>query len=294
MARSPKIAQVTQRAYGRAYARFVDLAVRQVKAFVRKRRTQIVNKFYKIARKTFKKSMDGEIVKAELAAAREKNPECSCGDQECRHVTHYLTVYKASFDQEWIDAVASDLGGELALSPVSIVLVEESAKAVLEAMGEELSLFPFGEVNAAYLEAHGLELATTVAESLKPVLLDAMAEGIALGENPMKIKERIREALADWEEHKLNRLARTEAMNAANEGALQAMKASGVFTHKEWFAHAGACPICAGLDGEVVPIDNVFSEGESRPPQHPNCRCTIGARRGKGKKTKPSPGVSAT
>lgn len=259
MPRRSKIALVTSRAYGRMYPNNVKLVQRRLKAWTKKHRKEIINTFYRLAKPTFKSKK--------------------------------AVIVKASFDQDWIDAVLSDLKGEIELSPVMVTLVTESAEAVLKAMGEELSLFDSAAVGEAWMKEHGLELAKTVAESLKPVLLEAMSEGIALGEGPMKIKERIREALSGWEEYRLNRLARTEAMNAANEGAYQSILASEVFTHKEWIAHGGACKICAGQDGDVIKKEDTFSEGEYRPPQHPNCRCTIGAHVGYGKKTKPSPGV---
>lgn len=75
-------------------------------------------------------------------------------------------------------------------------------------------------------------------------------------------------------------IARTETMKAANEGQMQLWKQAkdaGLLTGKEkkvWIV-ADPCPICAGLSGEKVGLNEDFSIG-SDPPAHPRCRCTIG------------------
>jgi len=43
--------------------------------------------------------------------------------------------------------------------------------------------------------------------------------------------------------------------------------ANGILVHN--------CEDCAVLDGEVVALDEDFSDGENEPPDHPNCRCCI-------------------
>lgn len=40
-------------------------------------------------------------------------------------------------------------------------------------------------------------------------------------------------------------------------------------------ALAGACVICALLDGETVKITATFSNGADRPSAHPRCRCGV-------------------
>lgn len=75
-------------------------------------------------------------------------------------------------------------------------------------------------------------------------------------------------------------IARTETMRASNEGQTQLWaqaREKGLLSAtamKVWIAY-DPCPICAPLDGEIVPLDGVFSIGGD-PPAHPNCRCTIG------------------
>lgn len=77
-------------------------------------------------------------------------------------------------------------------------------------------------------------------------------------------------------------IARTEVMEATNAGQVAAWKnaaASGLLDEslmKEFIATADACPTCAALDGERVPVNSAFSFGKLNPPVHPACRCAVG------------------
>lgn len=93
-------------------------------------------------------------------------------------------------------------------------------------------------------------------------------------------------ALTDRYSEKLLRvraesIARTEIMDALNEGAQESMRQAqqegllGESAKKEWLVTPDdlLCPICAPMEGKQVPIDEDFPvEG---PPAHPNCRCTV-------------------
>jgi SPP1 gp7 family putative phage head morphogenesis protein len=76
------------------------------------------------------------------------------------------------------------------------------------------------------------------------------------------------------------RLVRTEAIHAYNsykQASLEDWAATETEqVMKRWDASLDArgCDECAGLDGEAVAYDDVFSNGSAFPPAHPNCRCT--------------------
>jgi len=240
--RHNKRAQRIGQSYRRLYPGATKRVRRTVLSFVRKpaRRKKLIDRFLKLFKPTIK-------------------------------------IKKADPEAAWIASVADEFGGDISMNPVMVEFVHQGAAAVLDAMGEALSVFDFAGTSDAFLATHGLELATTVAESMKPALLGALREGIALNEHPYQLKERLRGALGDWEEYRLNRLARTESMRAVNAGVNGAIMESGVVTHKEWIENANACPICItnALDG-AIPKDAAFSGGEYYPPQHPSCRCSLG------------------
>jgi SPP1 gp7 family putative phage head morphogenesis protein len=78
-------------------------------------------------------------------------------------------------------------------------------------------------------------------------------------------------------------IARTEIQIAQNEGRYegwkQADKAGLVDpqSSKMWVTAQDerTCPICAPLDGEMVPWNGVFSIGLEAPIVHPHCRCAM-------------------
>lgn len=246
--------------YGRLYGPATKAYLQTIGGFVNANRDALVNEFYKISVK---------------------------GQKVSKSIENGQVIYKADDfdDAEWLDFIANDLGGDAAFAPISVTFYEEAFSIVMEALGEEFEPFDTTIAAVDFARMHGLELSKSLSISLKHELHPAFLEGLAANESPALIKERIRASLEGWEEWQLNRLARTESMFAVNSGALDAIKASTVATHKEWMANAGACVVCSGLDGEVVPKDEIFSGGAAAPPQHPNCRCTIGARIGPGPAT---------
>jgi hypothetical protein len=83
-------------------------------------------------------------------------------------------------------------------------------------------------------------------------------------------------------------IARTEVMAAQNMGqVLSWYQASDdgyldmSLAVKEWVAGPSGwksievCPVCMELDGQQVPVNGRFSNGDVMPPSHPNCRCTM-------------------
>lgn len=103
----------------------------------------------------------------------------------------------------------------------------------------------------------------------------------ANGLNPDKVEEKADEYADQLLESRADAIARTEIMDALNNGQeaawLQAQD-DGVLTEdatKEWITTPDelTCPDCAPMDGKTVPIGDDFPEGD--PPLHPNCRCTI-------------------
>lgn len=79
-------------------------------------------------------------------------------------------------------------------------------------------------------------------------------------------------------------IARTESLRASNKGqrALwkqaqsQNLLGSNVKRRLIVSGDASTCEICASMDGEVVGLDEPFSDGSMDPPLHVDCRCGVG------------------
>ena len=78
-------------------------------------------------------------------------------------------------------------------------------------------------------------------------------------------------------------IARTETMMANNEGRLATFQQavndgmlSKEHSRKIWSTSPmDVCPICVPLNGQMVKIDEEFSNGRLTPPAHPRCRCSF-------------------
>lgn len=131
----------------------------------------------------------------------------------------------------------------------------------------------------AWAREHAGELAKDISDTTEQNIKDAIAKGLE-GGGLDAIYDDILDAIGD--ETRAEMIARTETMDAANEGLAQSWdqaREAGLLSadaKKQWIATAsGACPECEEVDGEEVLLDEDFSVGDD-PPLHPNCRCTMG------------------
>lgn len=116
-------------------------------------------------------------------------------------------------------------------------------------------------------------------------LTNTLADGITAGEGLTQLSDRVSEVYDQFPTYRADRIARTEATAASNEGTVEGYKQSDVVEGKEWIAtlddrtrdsHAEA-------NGEIVALDDTFSNGlrypgdESGDPEETiNCRCVAG------------------
>lgn len=125
---------------------------------------------------------------------------------------------------------------------------------------------------------HAAELAKNLSATTEQAIKDAIANALE-GDGIEGAIDSIFSAVGDLDRAEL--IARTEIMDAANEGLAQSWAQAteaGLLSGNEkkvWIATSGACEDCDSVDGEEVPMDDDFSIGDD-PPAHPNCRCTMG------------------
>jgi len=103
-------------------------------------------------------------------------------------------------------------------------------------------------------------------EMLRADITRAMEEGMS--------NDELADLLSDnyaFSDERAETIARTETANADCAGNEILYKESGVVSKKEWIVGAGCCDDCEMLNGEIVDIDENFSNGEMVPPAHPNC-----------------------
>ena len=124
---------------------------------------------------------------------------------------------------------------------------------------------------------HGLELAKGMNQTTVTRMRQILVNGQKLGLPRDKIRASIQRQFTDMSTWRARLIAQTETIRAYAQGAQQVYKDAGV-KDKQWLdGQAGADAICQALDGEIVGIDDSFSDGSDTPPAHPGCRCAIRA-----------------
>ena len=139
-------------------------------------------------------------------------------------------------------------------------------------------------------------LESVTADIAEPVR-EALTDGLAKGENPRKIADRLTSEIETLQKTRAEVLARTEIINAHATSTLDRYGRAGTesVTVSGEFATATddrVCPVCESLAGREFGTDQMrtatfsFEPSESepdhlagsyqvQPPVHPQCRCTV-------------------
>lgn len=133
-----------------------------------------------------------------------------------------------------------------------------------------------------YLKQRSAILSEKTMSRLHGNLELTLLEGINNRESITDLKARINPIFVNMKDYEIERLARTESLNAMEEGTFQAHVESGVAKWKIWKATPGKRTAADSkrLDGQIQPIDKPFRDPKTgdecmHSPNRPNCRCTI-------------------
>lgn len=116
-----------------------------------------------------------------------------------------------------------------------------------------------------------------ITEGTREFLRADVSQAIAEGWSNDRLSTEIAESYG-FSKERATVIARTETIRASNEGALAGYKASGVVSGKEWLTAeddrvSEECQ--ANGDAGVLALDADFPSGDSCPPVHPQCRCSL-------------------
>ena len=111
------------------------------------------------------------------------------------------------------------------------------------------------------------QIDTDARAAIQDTVVEALDEGMSWSQLADALEQ-----IEAFSEARAETIARTELARADTEGSRIGWRGMGV-TEQEWKTGADCCDLCDELDGEIVGIDEQFSE--DGPPAHPNCRCAV-------------------
>lgn len=121
-----------------------------------------------------------------------------------------------------------------------------------------------------------------ITEPTRDFLRGSVTDAIEGGWSNDKLAGAIADSYAFSEERAMT-IARTETQMAANAGAVEGYRASGVVARKQWVTAEDDLVeeecldnAAAGDGGDgILDLDEDYPSGDDAPPAHPNCRCVI-------------------
>lgn len=152
----------------------------------------------------------------------------------------------------------------------------DKGKSDIDAGGFGPFNVPPDEEALNFLDGYQFDLINGLGEDIKKDIGRVVRDAVTNGWSMQRAAKELRSVL-DAKKWRINTIARTEVMRAANMGRLNAYKKSGVVKGKEWVTawDDRTCPRCSDCDGHRTLLDQAFDCGVMAPPLHPNCRCTI-------------------
>lgn len=115
-------------------------------------------------------------------------------------------------------------------------------------------------------------IADTTRDELRTLIKQAFEQETSMPELTASIR-----AAGAFSEGRADMIARTEVANAQVKGNWEVWEATGLVTAVQWAVSDddNVCDECLGNDEEIVDFGEEFPSGDTSPPAHPNCQCTI-------------------
>jgi HK97 family phage portal protein len=170
---------------------------------------------------------------------------------------------------------------------------QQAGNEALRELGFSLSFDLSNPRVAAWLDAYGLDKATSVMDTLHESLKNSLIEGVEAGESIADLRDRVKEAFGPYAEMggKAEQIARTEVISAANMGQLEGYKQTGLTLGKGWIAQYDGRARETHIEASetyneknLIPLEEDFIVGGSAGPapgqiddagESINCRCRI-------------------
>jgi HK97 family phage portal protein len=205
--------------------------------------------------------------------------------QQDRIVNKLEKSVKATTDDpdELLDWAKEDATLLTLLTSLWLASLKEGATAAIDTFGFSVSFDVLNPKFLDWISAYGAGQVKDINTTTKEKLQKTLSEGIESGEGIPALKNRVLSVMGEAKTSRAEKIARTETHNSVGKGTQETYSEAGV-KKKEWLTSMDGREreSHAAINGEVVEIDESFSNGLSFPgdpsgsaEEVVNCRCTI-------------------
>lgn len=170
---------------------------------------------------------------------------------------------------EEVRAAGEELLGEAALLGVQAARMQVGDTPTIGVEWDGVN-----EAALAWARSYSYELVRGLNETSLTLLQQEIGDWIERGGTLEELRTRL---APHFGEERARSIAATEVTRAYAEGNLEAWRATGLVSGKEWRTAKDdrVCPICGPLHGELVALEGEFEGGWRVPPAHVRCRCWL-------------------
>lgn len=136
------------------------------------------------------------------------------------------------------------------------------------------SAVAYAKLRSAALVGKGKNKDLSITESTRRMLRATIAKAVEQEKSAEELALLITQNFA-FSPARAKRIAETELVTAYSFGNLEGWRDSGEVTGKQWLTAPNCCDHCGDVGGEIVDLDEEFSNGMQGPAAHPNCRCDL-------------------
>jgi HK97 family phage portal protein len=160
------------------------------------------------------------------------------------------------------------------LTPKIREYIEDAGHQAMLITGIGSAFDPTTPAIEKFIQSRARMFGNTMTETTATGLENELKIGLEANETTDQLSARVSAFYENQIDYRSERAARTEVSAGSNFGAEQAYKQAGV-TKMQWFVVQPEDEDCQNNEGEVANIGEAFPSGDTMPPVHPNCVCTI-------------------
>jgi len=173
-------------------------------------------------------------------------------------------------------AAAQDTQLHMLLFGLLVASLNAGAEAAQLQIGISLTFDQTNPAVQTYVNTQALQHAQGINTTTREAIKTQLSEGLKAGEGIPELSQRIEQVFIEAKGYRAQLIARSETAQAFAYANYEALKATGVVTHRRWITseRENVCPICQPLNGYTIRFEAQYPDGAEPGSVHPQCACS--------------------